>query len=340
MASGKSPRSRSSFAYCNCVLGILLAGLAAAIAQDFHLKMPIDCEVGRSCFIQNYVDTDASADAKDYTCGTLTYDNHNGTDFRLNSLAAQRAGVDVIAAADGRVLRARDGLPDVSVRENGKEKIRDRECGNGVVIAHSGDWETQYCHMARGSLVVKPGQSVVAGQKLGRVGLSGLTEYPHLHFTVRHQGKVADPFAHQASAGSCGTGQPLWEPALHEQLTYKPRTVLNSGFMTRAVTMELIDSGEDVKVARAEDAPAIVAFVRAIGLKAGDVQSLSVRSPTGQVIAENRAQPLQKRMAQNMLFAGKKQPSDGWPRGVYTATYVVEENGKTVLERSLRFELQ
>ncbi len=59
----------------------------------------------------------------------------------------------------------------------------DRECGNGVVIAHAGGWETQYCHMAQGGLAVKPDQPVTTGQTLA-VGLSGLTEYPHLHFTV------------------------------------------------------------------------------------------------------------------------------------------------------------
>jgi len=323
-----------------CVLGIFLFSSAAGKAGEFQLKMPIDCEIGRSCFIQNYVDADASSEAKDYMCGTLTYDKHNGTDFRVNSLAAQRAGVDIIAPADGRVLRTRDGTPDVSVREGGNESVRDRECGNGLVIAHAGDWETQYCHLAQGSLVVKPGQSVIAGQKLGRVGLSGSTEFPHLHFTVRHQGNVRDPFAHDAAVGSCGAGRPLWEPSLHAKLAYKQRTVLNSGFTTGAVTMESIEIGETVEPVPAEDPPAIVAFVRAIGLKVGDVQSLRVRNPAGEVIAENRAQPLQKSMAQNMLFAGKKKPSDRWPRGVYTASYAVEQKGQVVLEQRLRFELK
>ena len=53
--------------------------------------------------------------------------------------------------------------------------------------------------MANGSLQVKPGDLVRAGQPLGHVGLSGLTEYPHLHFTIRHQGKIADPFAYGAA---------------------------------------------------------------------------------------------------------------------------------------------
>lgn len=313
---------------------------AAEDTQNIQLRMPIDCEVGRSCVIQNYVDIDTSKHAKDYRCGTLTYDSHNGTDFRLKSLAAQQVGVNVVAAADGRVTRIRDGVTDISVRSTGKEAVRDRECGNGVVVAHSGEWETQYCHMAQGSVAVKPGQSVKTGQKLGQVGLSGLTEYPHLHFTVRHRGKIADPFSYREPAGACGDGASLWEPGLNEQLAYRPRTVLNTGFTTRAVSMELIEAGEGETTPRADDAPAIVAFVRAIGLKAGDAQSLTVKDPAGLVIAKNQAQPLEKDMAQTMVFAGRKKPSDGWARGTYIATYVVEQNGQVVLEQSLQAELR
>lgn len=325
---------------CIVAVGSMWGFVAAAAAENLHLKMPVACDIGRSCFIQNYMDVDSSSSAKDYRCGTRTYDKHNGTDFRLTSLDAQRTGVDVIAAADGRVARVRDGEPDISVRGTDKAAVRGLECGNGVVIAHSGDWETQYCHMARGSLQVKTGDVVKAGQKLGRIGLSGLTEYPHLHFTVRHQGRIADPFAYKASSSSCGDGESLWEPSLREQLAYQARTVLNAGFTTSAVTMDLIENGEAGKTPPSAGAPAMVAFVRAIGLKIGDAQSLVVRNPAGHVIAENRAQPLRKNMAQVMVFAGKKRPSSGWDRGAYTATYVVEHNGQVMLEQGLAFDLQ
>ena len=84
-------------------------------AQAIELGLPIDCDVGRDCVIQHYVDHDSSSKARDYRCGTLTYDGHNGTDFRLPNLAARRAGVSVLAAADGQIVRRRDGMPDISV---------------------------------------------------------------------------------------------------------------------------------------------------------------------------------------------------------------------------------
>ena len=177
---------------------IVMAGATFGIvfdanAQNIQLGMPIACEVGRTCYIQHYVDIDPSPSAKDYKCGTLTYDKHNGTDFRVPSLESQQAGVEVLASASGRVLRTRDGAQDGAFRRSEREAVRDVECGNGVVIEHAEGWETQYCHMANGSLPVKPGDLVERGRPLGRVGLSGLTEFPHLHFTVRHRSRLPIP---------------------------------------------------------------------------------------------------------------------------------------------------
>jgi hypothetical protein len=318
------------------VVAVATFGLFSnAIAQNIQLGLPIACEPGRTCYIQNYVDTDASASARDYKCGTLTYDAHNGTDFRVPSLEAQRAGVEVLAAAGGRVLRTRDGMPDGVFDKSAREAVRDVECGNGALIEHAERWETQYCHLAKGSLQVKPGDLVKRGQPIGRVGRSGLTEYPHLHFTVRHRGTIADPFAYGAAADSCGGGELLWDPSLHAQLVYQERTILNAGFASGPVTMDLIEDGKAGTEPPSASAPAIVAFVRAIGLKAGDVQWFAVRDPGGRIIAETRTAPLEKNKAQIMLFAGRKRPASGWGDGTYKATYTVEHDGQVVLKRDL-----
>jgi hypothetical protein len=108
-------------------------------ALRFELELPIDCDVGRSCFIQNYTDHDTSTVVRDYACGHETYDGHDGTDFRLPSMMQERAGVAVRAAADGQVLRTPDGMPDVSVRTMGFDQTKGRECGNAVIIAHRRD---------------------------------------------------------------------------------------------------------------------------------------------------------------------------------------------------------
>jgi murein DD-endopeptidase MepM/ murein hydrolase activator NlpD len=326
---------------CRILICAAVPGWVTAVsAESIQLKLPVACELGRTCFIQNYVDVDASSSATDYRCGTLSYDGHNGTDFRLPSMRAQRAGVGVLAAAAGRVARVRDGVADVSIRATDRDAIRGSECGNGVVIAHADDWETQYCHLARGSLRVQPGQTVEAGQPLGLIGLSGLTEYPHLHFTVRHRGKIADPFANGAPAGACKGGEVLWESAVREKLGYQERTVLNTGFAAAAVTMEAIEQQETETISSVDDTRPIVAFVRTIGLKTGDRQSLELRAPSGKVIARNQADPLDRSKAQSMLFAGSKRPASGWDRGIYKATYLVERADQIVLREQFELDLK
>jgi hypothetical protein len=281
------------------------------------------------------VDLDASGEAKDYRCGTLTYDGHNGTDFRVPTLAAQRAGVDVLAAADGRVLRRRDGMADVSIRVSGREKVAGSECGNGVVIAHGDGYETQYCHMAQGSIRVKPGDEVRAGQPIGRVGMSGLTEFPHLHFVVRRNGRVVDPYAPDAKPGQCpgGTGS-LWAESLRQTMAYRPYAVVNAGFAAGPVTMEGIEEGTAAVQALDAGAAALVAFVRAVGLQAGDHQTLALSGPDGRVLQTGEVPPLDRHKAQYMMAVGLRRPEAGWPAGRYEATYTVRRGDKPVFRHS------
>jgi murein DD-endopeptidase MepM/ murein hydrolase activator NlpD len=84
--------------------------------------------------------------------------------------------------------------------------------GNVVVIRHrntSGVFATRYDHFRKDSIVVKPGDMVKAGDKLGLVGSAGNSTRPHLHFEV--WGKTyydpVEPFA-----GECGPNRdtPLW----------------------------------------------------------------------------------------------------------------------------------
>lgn len=312
-----------------------LAGAAGAI----ELRLPVDCEIGRTCFVQNYVDRDPSRDARDYACGAQTYDGHSGTDFRIPTMARQRAGVAVVAAADGQVSGVRDGMADVSIRVAGKDGIAGRECGNGVVVRHADGFETQYCHMAKGSIRVKPGETVKAGEPLGRIGLSGSTEFAHLHLTVRQNGKTVDPFAYGAAEGACNAGTSLWQPALRASLSYRPGAVLNRGFAGKPVTMEEIEAGDAEAAVPDTGAAALIAFVRAIGLRKDDVQTIAITAPDGTKLVEQTAAPLDRDKAQYMFFAGRKRPQGGWARGLYRATYSVTRGGAVVLEESFAVQL-
>jgi hypothetical protein len=315
--------------------GATLGVMVGAAASAIELELPVACEVGRTCFIQNYVDADPSAAAKDYTCGTLTYEGHDGTDFRIPSRG--QSNVKVLAAAAGTIARIRDGVSDGDFHESGRNAVQGLECGNGIIITHVDRWETQYCHLAKGSVRVKPGDQVQAGDELGQIGLSGLTEFPHLHLTVRHHGKIVDPFAYEAASG-CGSGKQLWVSGLHSQLAYRERAVLNAGFTSRPVTMDFIERGGADGEHLTVNALALVAFIRAIGLKAGDTQWLALRDSNERVIAENRV-TLERDKAQTMLFAGRKRPKGGWDKGSYTATFIVERDAHVVLRKSFTLVL-
>lgn len=296
------------------------------------LRVPLACQIGRDCEIQHYVDRDPGPGVRDYHCGARTYQGHDGIDFRVLDMAAQRRGVDVVAAAAGRVTRLRDGVADISIRAAGAPKIAGIECGNGVVIDHGAGWETQYCHMARGSLRVKVGEMVAAGQPIGRVGLSGLTEFPHLHLTVRHAGQVVDPFAPDSLTGaSCAASHALWAPDALKVLTYKEGAILNLGFAAQPVQPAEIEEGAVPAVSPA--ASALVFYVRAIGLAAGDEIEMRIIGPDGQAVAQNRLKPLESAKDQYVAYVGRKRPPAGWPHGVYQAEIQVYRRGAVALAR-------
>ena len=94
-------------------------------------------------------------------------------------------GAEVVAAAGGTVVSVRDGMPEetpnqppVAVRGPGDY------AGNHVVVQQgSGVWAL-YAHLQPGSISVRVGDRVAAGQGLGRLGNTGNSSAPHLHFQL------------------------------------------------------------------------------------------------------------------------------------------------------------
>lgn len=316
-------------------LGLLTAAAPSAQPSP-RLAWPVDCTLGATCAIQNYVDDDPGPGLLDFMCEHRTYAGHDGTDIRLTSMALERRGVNVVAAAPGKVLRVRDDMEDRSIRDAPKGAVDGRECGNGLVIGHGDGWETQYCHMRQGSLAVRAGEMVSAGAILGKVGLSGNTEFPHLHLTVRKDGKAVDPFAYAAPAGACYAGQSLWAvtPA------YRRGEVLVAGFAAGPVSMrDVQDTGAEQNPRPSRIRP-LVTFVQVIGLEKGDVQRLTLTDPAGALLAQTISPPLDHDKAQQLLFVGRgRVPAGGWPPGEYRAHYSVMRDGKTVVTHDAKITL-
>jgi murein DD-endopeptidase MepM/ murein hydrolase activator NlpD len=108
-------------------------------------------------------------------------------------------GLDM-AAPEGSYIRSWWTGKVVEVSDNSA-------CGTSVVI-QSGDWEHIYCHMkghvdadSRGNYVIDrsggvqiwEGQTIAAGARIGRVGMTGRTTGPHLHWGLKYSRQWVDP---------------------------------------------------------------------------------------------------------------------------------------------------
>lgn len=293
----------------------LFISLAApVVAGEIVLSLPIDCDLGQNCHVQHYVDRDPGPEVQDFHCGDLSYEGHKGTDFALSTIADMQRGVSVLAAADGQVRGMRDGVADVIYGPDNASGTDGRECGNGVVIRHADGWETQYCHMKSGTISVKSGDQVVRGDILGQVGLSGKTQFPHLHLSVRNDGNVIDPFVPDKSQ-SCGpAGLGLWD----QEIPYIGGGLINAGFSDGIPSFEAVKGGTAAQSELAPDAKGLVLFAYAYGGRSGDIINLKIVGPKGQMLDSNVE--LDKDQAQLFRATGRRLKANRWPAGDYTGT--------------------
>jgi murein DD-endopeptidase MepM/ murein hydrolase activator NlpD len=331
--------------FAGAALIVLAAAGASAYGQDApRFDTPVTCPAHAGCVVRSFVDQDPGPDAKDWRCGRLTYDGHKGTDIRVPDGGAMARGIQVLAAAPGKVLRLRDEMADVSIRVTGADAVKDREAGNSVVIGHDGGWETQYSHLRRGSIAVKPGDDVAAGQPIALVGLSGNTEFTHLHFEIRHGDTRIDPYSGAAFGQGCdAAGTPLWTDAALAALAYRTDAVFDAGFAAGAADPWIARAGGYAEFAPSADAPALVFWIDVLGHRAGDRQLIRLFNPDGATLAESEDTADETRV-QWFQFVGLKRPATGWPpgvyRGEYTLTRVVDGQPTAVIEIRREIELR
>lgn len=307
-------------------------------AEAGDLIFPVDCTLGQDCFIQQYVDREPGPGIADFACGTLTYEAHDGTDIRLVDDAAMAAGVAVRAATGGRVLGVRDGVPDHRQGTPDAPDVSGRECGNGVLIERDDGWRLQYCHMRRGSVRVGKGDEIAAGEVLGQVGLSGQTQFPHLHVTIRDpSGRVIDPFDARPREEPCALADSdtLWRDI--DASAYRPGGALTAGFLDRVPEYEEVKAGT-ANAPLGRDAPALVFWAYFYGLRQGDRIELGLTGPGGEVIAETTHQMPRDR-AVEYRAVGRRARGD-WPAGSYDGTARLVRGGAEISHIARRLELR
>src|SRR5712691_8750086 len=292
------------------------AGQAQSIERE-GLGLPLLCTLGETCWVANYVDVDPTEAARDFHCRSRTYNAHDGTDFAIRGLAVMAQGVPVVASAAGIVRRVRDGVEDVGITvEAAHAQLAGRNCGNGVLIEHEAGWQTQYCHLRRGSLRVKPGERVERGSPLGLVGLSGKTAFPHVHLTVRHNGQVIDPFTGQLQNAGCGLeGKPLWQADAH--VAYEDVALYNAGFAGSIPDVQAIRSGRMQNGSLPPTAAALFLWVEMLGVQAGDQVRFRITGPDGQMMLD-KEERVDRTQARRFMFAGERRQAYAWASGSYS----------------------
>lgn len=107
----------------------------------------------------------------------------------------QHAALDIAADTGTPVVAADDGTITVTQTWNGiVTKGDSNSYGNMVQVTHADGTVTLYAHLSE--INVRQGDTVVRGQQIGRVGSTGNSSGPHLHFEVRSNGSKVDPMAY------------------------------------------------------------------------------------------------------------------------------------------------
>ncbi len=97
--------------------------------------------------------------------------------------------VPVLAPAEGKVVMVKNDVPDNPI---GKVNERDN-WGNVLIVEHAYQFYSCMAHLKKGSISVKEGDRVHAGQPVARCGNSGRSPFPHLHVQMQAVPQLGAP---------------------------------------------------------------------------------------------------------------------------------------------------
>lgn len=288
-------------------------------------------------FISAHVDHDNTAAFKDYTCGSITYNGHRGTDIAISPFGFFKMDnnqVEVIAAAAGTIIDKNDGAYD----RNCVTVVGSNLPANYVILQHSDGSRTLYWHMKSGKVTPKAiGQTVAAGEYLGIVGSSGSASGPHLHFEVwsgSTNTTYVDPFT-----GTCNTVSlsSRWVA----QKPYREPAIVKAGIFTTDYVQPACGTTETVN-----ESSIFVTPFQGTGLAAGfakfyifvrdptsgTLATMSILNPDGSVFGASWTQSFASTINAGIYGFSKKLPTTP---GIYTFQAVY--NGITC---SQKFEIR
>jgi len=109
-------------------------------------------------------------------------------DFRMDNTGKEKSlsdygvyGIEVIAPGNGIIAQVVDGSFDCEPGDSD----RSVGVGNMVIIDHKNGEYSLLCHFQHNSIIVRVGDKVKQGQKLGLCGNTGNTSQPHIHYNLQ-----------------------------------------------------------------------------------------------------------------------------------------------------------
>jgi len=312
--------------------------LHANAGEQASLGLPVNCKLTVDCFVQQLPDIDPGHGTLDSLCGQATYQGHTGWDIRLRSLSDIARDVQVVAIADGTVSRVRDGVPDqIFEAANDRIRLKDKECGNGIVIDHQGGLSSQYCHLRNGSLSVRPGTQVRKGERIGALGSSGLAEFPHVHLSVRLDGKLIEPLTGKPLENrdlACGDlSGTLLDAASRQALVHPTVAILDVGLAAAPPELSGLvrDGGPPLATARSG---AAVAWLWAINVDEGSRFRIRLVGPGDVPLIDHTTNALPRRKANYLAYVGRK---TGVKSGAYHLTADITNGEKAIVSKVRSF---
>ncbi|WP_244237078.1 M23 family metallopeptidase [Corallococcus llansteffanensis] len=200
---------RAKMKQLTLALAFVLLALPAVSSAQTMFRFPASqladqCGNG-GCTVSAYKDYGG----RDYACGGVRYSGHTGTDYALvGGFSKMDYGVWAMNAARGYVEASVDGYYD---RCNYWDQANPyAACGlytaNYIIMRHPDNTQTWYWHLKAYTQQFARGTTLACGNWIARVGSSGASTGPHLHFEYWVPGYgTDDPYA-----GSCGTPYTRW----------------------------------------------------------------------------------------------------------------------------------
>lgn len=139
----------------------------------------LQVEAGKQKDKLSHIPSIIPIDVKDYTMSS-------GYGYRKDPIYGStkfHAGLDFAAKTGTAVYATGDGIVETADRRSGY--------GNCIDISHGYNYITRYAHLSQ--ILVEPGKQVKRGDLIGRVGSTGKSTGPHLHYEVRFKDEPQNP---------------------------------------------------------------------------------------------------------------------------------------------------